>query len=230
MLRLWGQVVSISTEPRFPGLPPLTAASKILLDGALETCLAFPSSIFPSRARPLPPHWPRWTMRLVPNSLLVHFPLPGALSPSRSLHLLHPLSLSSHAIFPENLVIIQSSFQFKPTHPRSQRRHHVPASFSLWRVLLFEAILLVYLLTCLLLLSSPPQGEALSLLLGAGPKAQKRTCTELLMDEMAHLLPTPGPQPRWPHSQTPSSSVQMQRNLKPWKKLPNSHSPPPGNV
>lgn len=115
--------------------------------------------------------------------------------PPRSLYLLHHLSLSSHAIFPKRLLITQSNFQFKPTHPRSQHSHPVPALSSFWHVLWFEAILLVYLFTCLLRLSSPRQGEALSLLLGAGPKTRKSTCAESLVDEMAHPLPTPGPQP-----------------------------------
>lgn len=157
--------------------------------------------------------------------------------PPRSLYLLHHLSLSSHAIFPKRLLITQSNFQFKPTHPRSQHSHPVPALSSFWHVLWFEAILLVYLFTCLLRLSSPRQGEALSLLLGAGPKTRKGTCAVIGGRDGTptphpratapwHVLRSTMPMHLWPHSLTPSSSVQMRRHLKPWEMLPNTHFPP----
>lgn len=122
--------------------------------------------------------------------------------------------------------------QIKPTHPPSQHSHHVPVLFSFWHILLFEAILLVYLFTCLLLLSSPLQGEALSLLLGADPKTQKST----VINGWDGTL-TLDPRDTAPLARAGFHNVHVllvsqpniflicsnQKNLKPWKMLPNTY-------
>lgn len=192
-----------------------------------------------SRHTGLAGHRAPWTRE--PCSQLITCALSSVRSsfPPRSLCLLHHLSLNSRAIFPKRLLIIQSHFQCKPTPPRSQHAHPVPALFSSWHVLLFEAIVLVYLFTCLLRLSSPRQGErGLVSLAWCWPKDPGKHLHRVIGGRDGTPTPHPRHSPRacaellhahapLAHSLTASSSVQMQGNLKPWEMLPNTHSSHP---
>lgn len=233
-VRLWGQAVSINTEPGFSGLPPLTVASRFY---SMEPWRP-PWLFLLASSHHVPAHSSHTGlaghMTLVPSSLLVHFPLPGALFPSRSLHLFTSFESQLTCHLPQEPFDYSVHFQLKPTHPRSQHLHHLPALFSFWRVLLFE--LPCWFICLPVCCFSPPhcrERPCLSCLVLA--QRPRKAPAQSLVDEMAHPLPTPGPQPLWhapsstmpmhlwPHSLTPSSSVQMQRNLKPWKMLPNTH-------